>query len=302
MLTRRRYPYDRPQIIPSDQWQFACAESGVGGETQSVERAVVPSARHIHLPAGFQPGWIYELVYTAKDPLVHGLGHVAVRDFISFVKYDKSDANPLRGVEKAYAWGRSQTGRCLRDFVYRGFNADAQGAPRVRRRAATCRRRRAQMAEPSLRQSDRLRRPAVRGSLQHRRQFSIFLRVVDRSPDGEAGRHPQTSGYRPVGDPYPDRDGILGAPRLAGAYRHAGQRPQAAGHGAHPALGKFAAFRRSAAARAHAWHRAEFLQRRVNVDVLSRQPRCDGSLGDGWHVAAAKSHSDARRWHVGEHR
>ena len=35
--------------------------------------------------------------------------------------------NPLRGVEKAYAWGRSQTGRCLRDFVYRGFNADAGG-------------------------------------------------------------------------------------------------------------------------------------------------------------------------------
>jgi hypothetical protein len=117
VLTRRRYPYDRPEIIPHDQWRFASAEFGVGGETQSVERAVVPSARHIYLPAGFQPGWIYELVYTAKDPLVHGLGHVAVRDFISFLKYDRSEANPLRGAEKAYAWGRSQTGRCLRDFV-----------------------------------------------------------------------------------------------------------------------------------------------------------------------------------------
>jgi hypothetical protein len=131
VLTRRRYPYDRPQIIPSDQWQFACAESGVGGETQSNEHAEVPSARHIHLPAGFQPGWIYELAYTAKDPLVHGLGHVAVRDFISFLKYAEADAagqtNPLRGVQMAQAWGRSQTGRCLRDFVYRGFNADARG-------------------------------------------------------------------------------------------------------------------------------------------------------------------------------
>ena len=58
---------------------------------------------------------------------MHGLGHVAVRDFISFLKYDRTEANPLRGVEKAYAWGRSQTGRCLRDFVYRGFNADAEG-------------------------------------------------------------------------------------------------------------------------------------------------------------------------------
>jgi hypothetical protein len=127
VLTRRRYPYDQPEVIPHDQWRFACAEFGVGGETQSVERAVVPSARHIYLPAGFQPGWIYELMYTAKDPLVHGLGHVAVRDFISFLKYDRSEGNPLQGAEKAYAWGRSQTGRCLRDFVYRGFNADAQG-------------------------------------------------------------------------------------------------------------------------------------------------------------------------------
>jgi len=109
--TRRRYPYDTPEVIPHDQWRFARAEAGGGGETQSVERAVVPSERHIFLPAGFQPGWIYELVYTAKDPLVHGLGHVAVRDFISFLKYDRSDANPLHGIEKAYAWGRSQTGR-----------------------------------------------------------------------------------------------------------------------------------------------------------------------------------------------
>ena len=127
VLVRRRYPYDAPQTIPNDQWCFAAAQFGVGGETQTMERAVVPSDRHIYLAAGFEPGWIYELLYTAKDPLVHGLGHVAVRDFISFVKYDRSEANPLRGVEKAYAWGRSQTGRCLRDFVYRGFNADAGG-------------------------------------------------------------------------------------------------------------------------------------------------------------------------------
>jgi hypothetical protein len=58
-----------------------------------------------------------------------------VRDFISFLRYQAEDAagrtNPLweggGSVEKAYAWGRSQTGRCMRDFVYRGFNADAAG-------------------------------------------------------------------------------------------------------------------------------------------------------------------------------
>ena len=57
--------------------------------------------------------------------MVHGLGHVAVRDFVSFLKHGEV-GNPLQRAEKAYAWGRSQTGRCLRDFVYRGFNADAR--------------------------------------------------------------------------------------------------------------------------------------------------------------------------------
>ena len=81
----------------------------------------------IHYPAGFEPGWIYEIIYTARDPKVMGLGHVAVRDFVSFLKYEQGSANPLAGIAKAYGWGRSQTGRCLRDFVYRGYNADAAG-------------------------------------------------------------------------------------------------------------------------------------------------------------------------------
>jgi hypothetical protein len=127
MFTRRRYPYDPPEVIPSDQWSFATEIIGVGAETKTPERAIAPSDWHIFYPAGFHPGWIYELIYTAKDPKVMGLGHVAVRDFISFLKYDQSEANPLRGTQKAYAWGRSQTGRCLRDFVYRGYNEDAGG-------------------------------------------------------------------------------------------------------------------------------------------------------------------------------
>ena len=55
-----------------------------------------------------------------------------VRDLVSFLRYDDTDrrgtANPLAGtIDKAYAWGRSQTGRCIRDFVHRGYNADARG-------------------------------------------------------------------------------------------------------------------------------------------------------------------------------
>jgi len=127
VFTRRRYPYDSPEIIPGDQWSFAAEITGAAAETSGSERAIAPSDWHIHYPAGFHPGWIYELIYTAKDPKVMGLGHVVVRDFVSFLKYDESEANPLRGARMAYAWGRSQTGRCLRDFVYRGYNADAAG-------------------------------------------------------------------------------------------------------------------------------------------------------------------------------
>ena len=134
-LTRRRYPYDERIPVPPEDWCFARTEGGTGLDNQGTVQAVIPSDRHIHIPGGFEPGWIYELVYTGRDPLVLGLGHVAVRDFVSFLRYGEEDSagrvNPLRErdgtIDKAYAWGRSQTGRCLRDSVYRGFNADAAG-------------------------------------------------------------------------------------------------------------------------------------------------------------------------------
>jgi len=127
VLTRRRYPYDPPEVIPSRQWDFAQQVTGAGAESAAPERALVPSDSFIHYPVGFDPGWIYELLYTARDPRPMGLGHVAVRDFVSFLKYHEGSANPLAGTRMAYGWGRSQTGRCLRDFVYRGYNADSQG-------------------------------------------------------------------------------------------------------------------------------------------------------------------------------
>jgi hypothetical protein len=127
VLTRRRYPYATPEAVPATDWDFALELSGVGAESGTPERAVIATDSFIHYPAGFEPGWIYEIIYTARDPKVMGLGHVAVRDFVSFIKYEGTGANPLAGTSKAYGWGRSQTGRCLRDFVYRGYNADAAG-------------------------------------------------------------------------------------------------------------------------------------------------------------------------------
>jgi Alpha/beta hydrolase domain len=126
-LTRRRYAEDERIPVPPESWCFARVEGGVGFDNQGIEQTIIPSDTHIHIPEGFERGWIYELVYTGRDPLVLGLGHVAVRDLVSFLRYADDGSAVVGSIEKAYAWGRSQTGRCLRDFVYRGFNADADG-------------------------------------------------------------------------------------------------------------------------------------------------------------------------------
>jgi hypothetical protein len=124
-FTMREYESDQRQPIPDDDWAFARLQNG----------RPIQSSFHCHLPKGFRPGWIYELVYTAKNPYVQGFGLTGVRDFLSFLRYEKEDsvgtANPLRqngtGIEKAYGWGRSQSGRYLREFVYQGYNEDNQG-------------------------------------------------------------------------------------------------------------------------------------------------------------------------------
>ena len=130
-LSRRRYPDDRPHVLTPDQWQYARIEGGTGLDGQGAQTTIVPCDDYIYLPGGFEPGWIYELVYTARDPRVMGLGHVVVRDLVSYAKYAEQDGaldvSPFGAVDKAYAWGRSQTGRALRDFIHGGWNVDGAG-------------------------------------------------------------------------------------------------------------------------------------------------------------------------------
>jgi hypothetical protein len=82
------------------------------------------------MSAGFKPGLIYEAVYTAKDPAIVGLGPTAVRDMISFLKYENSPFLPgdmQRYMKRSIGIGTSQSGRFLRTFLYQGFNADEKG-------------------------------------------------------------------------------------------------------------------------------------------------------------------------------
>jgi hypothetical protein len=130
LLTVREKSYGQRITVPSSEWEFASCvkDSRTGRET------IKPSSEELYLPSGFKPGHIYEFIYPAKNPLVLGLGFAVVRDLISFLRYHSKDAagraNPLAagnkaaGIDYAYGWGRSQSGRFLRDFVYHGFNED----------------------------------------------------------------------------------------------------------------------------------------------------------------------------------
>ena len=91
------------------------------------ERRVLPRAAwHIEggdtvvIDEGFEPGRLYELVYTAENPPLGGLGMAAVRDLASYVKY----GGDYTDVKRAMGFGISQSGRFLRNFLYCGFNRD----------------------------------------------------------------------------------------------------------------------------------------------------------------------------------
>ena len=107
-MTVRDDPTAKGTLIPRAKWRFVDAGT-------------------VALDGGFEPGRIYDVVYRTADPRVLGFGLSGTRDLLSFIKYDKSDANPARGVTLALGWGVSQSGRFLRHFLYQGFNEDEQG-------------------------------------------------------------------------------------------------------------------------------------------------------------------------------
>jgi hypothetical protein len=79
------------------------------------------SGQTVTMDSGFEAGKTYELAYRAANPPVAGLGFVAIRDFATWIKQQKDLDVTARFV---YAFGSSQSGRFLRDFMYEGFNTD----------------------------------------------------------------------------------------------------------------------------------------------------------------------------------
>ncbi len=103
LIVRNRAAFPGGQEVPRTQWNL---ENG-----------------RLRLKGGFEPGKTYEVFYLAEAPSVAGLGYAAIRDAVAWLKHDP--ASPVK-VKHAYAFGASQCGRFLRDFVYLGFNTDEQ--------------------------------------------------------------------------------------------------------------------------------------------------------------------------------
>jgi len=107
VLTERDGRLAARRVVPREQWRIV--------ENTWLVR-----------DGGFAPGKIYELVYRARDPVVAGIGLAAVRDVMSYAKYDPASPFPARW---GLGFGVSQTGRFLRHFVYQGFNTDEARRP-----------------------------------------------------------------------------------------------------------------------------------------------------------------------------
>jgi hypothetical protein len=91
---------------------------------------VTEGGQAIEMAAGFEPGRIYEAVYTSENPKVAGLGLATARDTVSFFKYGGGGLllnAERRFVKRSLGFGVSQSGRFLRKFLYDGFNADEKG-------------------------------------------------------------------------------------------------------------------------------------------------------------------------------
>ena len=77
-LTRRVHQDDAREPISNGDWAFA--------DCSTVPFPGVPSTKKICLKGNFDSDHIYELLYSAKNPMVLGLGFAATRDFISFLR------------------------------------------------------------------------------------------------------------------------------------------------------------------------------------------------------------------------
>ena len=115
--------------VPPEDWAWARCDA-------AKPFPGTPDAAQICLKAGFERTKLYQVVYTAQDPYVLGMGFAAWRDvgqfFKTAAKDDAGTANPLArdgrvAVSHSIARGVSQSGNFLRGWLHLGFNRGENG-------------------------------------------------------------------------------------------------------------------------------------------------------------------------------
>ena len=115
----REHLFDTPVRVPRDRWAFARRDGDDGDST-------IPDPGSVSVAGGFEPGRIYDLVYTPAECPVVGAGLLAVRDLAAWAR-NSDEAPTAKRVDHVIAQGVSQCGRFLRTFLHAGLNIDEAG-------------------------------------------------------------------------------------------------------------------------------------------------------------------------------
>ena len=124
LLVRDRFD-EAGKELPRAGWAFAHVEGG----------QLTPDPCAVFSRDELEPGRIYELIYRGAQPALAGLGEAAVSDFVDYLKYGgvkiggpaSAPREHPETLASVLGFGYSQSARFLRDFLYRGFNADEAG-------------------------------------------------------------------------------------------------------------------------------------------------------------------------------
>lgn len=112
ILTWRDEPGAERQEIPRERWRFSDFDTS----------RLPPQPTRVTADEPFVPGRIYEVVYEARDPRIVGLGLSAIRDAISFFRFDDERLSPT--VDHTVVFGISQSGRVINHMLWQGFHRD----------------------------------------------------------------------------------------------------------------------------------------------------------------------------------
>ncbi len=101
-------------LVPIDRaaWHFVAPEQPGG-------------PGRVQLEGGFQPGTLYTLTYTAKDPHVTGAGLAGIRDLLAYFRDRPFEGAPAP--RKVLIFGISQSGRVIGRMLHDGLNVDETG-------------------------------------------------------------------------------------------------------------------------------------------------------------------------------